>query len=319
MLFPIEYCSLFVKFLLTKPAKKYNIYFNRFVCVKGGVILKIAVIGMGLIGGSFCKTLKKNTKHAVFGFDKDNGVTQKALSEEAIDKIIAPEELQECDMSVVCLHPEQTIDFILENLDNFKSGTIVFDVCGVKKSISDAVEAELLKKGVYFVGTHPMAGREFSGYDYSLDTMFDNASFIIAKTEFTNATALETVKTVAEEMKFKRIVISTPEQHDSIIAFTSQLAHIVSNAYIKSPTLQNRSGYSAGSFLDMTRVAKLNEDMWTSLFMMNKAPLVYEIDTIIENLERYRDALQNSDSATLKTLLREGRIIKENSLEAGDK
>ncbi len=281
--------------------------------------MKIAVIGMGLIGGSFCKTLKKNTKHTVFGFDKDDSVVKKAFSEGAIDKIIAPEELQECDMSVVCLHPEQTIDFILENLDNFKSGTIVFDVCGVKKSISDAVEAELLKKGVHFVGAHPMAGREFSGYDYSLDSMFDNASFIIAKTEFTNVTALEAVKTVAEEMKFKRIVISTPEQHDSIIAFTSQLAHIVSNAYIKSPTLQNRSGYSAGSFLDMTRVAKLNEDMWTSLFMMNKDPLVYEIDTIIENLEKYRDALQNSDSATLKTLLREGRIIKENSLEAGDK
>lgn len=281
--------------------------------------MKIAVVGMGLIGGSFCKTLKKNTTHTVFGLDNDENTVKKALFEGAIDEAITPEELERCEVCVVCLHPQQTIGFINENLNNFKAGTIVFDVCGVKKSISDAVEAQLIEKGVHFVGTHPMAGREFSGYDYSLDSMFDNASFIITKTAYTNETALETVKTIAEEMKFKRIVISTPEQHDSIIAFTSQLAHIVSNAYIKSPTLQQRSGYSAGSFLDMTRVAKLNEDMWTSLFIMNRAPLLKEIDTIIDNLEKYRDALQKSDSDELKELLREGRIIKENSLEVGDK
>ena len=280
--------------------------------------MKIAVVGMGLIGGSFCKTLKKNTPHTVLGIDKDLNTQQKAIAEGAVDEIIEPNRLCECDVCVVALHPQQTIDFIVQNISEFRTGSVVFDVCGVKKSITEAVENKLSQKGVFFVGTHPMAGREFSGYEYSLDTMFDNASFIITKTESTEPAALEIVKTLAEEMKFKRTVVSTPELHDSIIAFTSQLAHVVSNAYIKSPTLQQRSGYSAGSFLDMTRVAKLNEDMWTSLFMMNREPLLNELDTIIKNLTRYKNALEKSDDAELKELLKEGRKIKEDSLEAGD-
>ena len=286
--------------------------------MKGEVFLRIAVVGMGLIGGSFCKTLKKNTSHTVYGIDRDSNTQQKALAEGAVDEIIATNRLSECDICIVALHPQQTIDFILQNLSEFKAGSVVFDVCGVKKSIADAVERPLFEKGVLFVGTHPMAGREFSGYEYALDTMFDNASFIITKTENTDVSALEIVRNLAQEMRFKRTVISTPELHDSVIAFTSQLAHVVSNAYIKSPTLQQRSGYSAGSFLDMTRVAKLNEDMWTSLFMMNRKPLVTELDTIIENLTKYREALEESDATRLKELLKEGRIIKENSLEAGD-
>ncbi len=280
--------------------------------------MKIAVVGMGLIGGSFCKTLKKNTSHTVLGIDRDLNTQQKAIAEGTIDEIIEPNRLCECDVCIVALHPQQTIDFILQNISQFKKESVVFDVCGVKKSITDAVENKLSQKGVFFVGAHPMAGREFSGYEYSLDTMFDNASFIITKTENTDSSALEIVRNLAEEMKFKRTVVSTPELHDSIIAFTSQLAHVVSNAYIKSPTLQQRSGYSAGSFLDMTRVAKLNEDMWTSLFMMNKEPLVNELETIIENLTKYKDALEKSDASELRELLKEGRIIKENSLEAGD-
>ncbi len=281
--------------------------------------MRIAVVGMGLIGGSFCKTLKKHTAHTVLGIDNNENTSKRALSEGAVDEIADSKRLGECDVCIVALHPQQTIDFILQNVSEFKRGSIVFDVCGVKKSVTDAVENELLKQGVFFVGTHPMAGREFSGYEYSLDTMFDNASFIITKTPLTDENALETVRKIAEEMRFKRIVISTPEHHDSIIAFTSQLAHVVSNAYIKSPTLQERSGYSAGSFLDMTRVAKLNEDMWTTLFMMNREPLLKELDIIINSLNEYRDALNNSDDKKLKELLRDGRIIKENSLEAGDR
>ena len=281
--------------------------------------MKIAVVGMGLIGGSFCKTLKKNTNHTIIGLDKNENTTKMALSEGSVDEIGNAKKLGECDVCIVALHPQQSIDFILQNINDFKKGSIVFDVCGVKKSVTDAVEKPLLEKGIFFVGTHPMAGREFSGYEYSLDTMFDNASFIITQTAITDKNALEIVKNIAEEMRFKRIVISNPEHHDSIIAFTSQLAHVVSNAYIKSPTLQERSGYSAGSFLDMTRVAKLNEDMWTTLFMMNKEPLLKELDIIINSLGEYRAALKEDDDKKLKELLRDGRIIKENSLEAGDK
>lgn len=281
--------------------------------------MNIAVIGMGLIGGSFCKTIKKNTDHKVWGIDKNVETAQAALRDGSVDRIIDVDELCECDVSIVALHPQPTIDFILENAFRFKKGAVVMDVCGVKKSITDAVEEKLAENGVRFVPTHPMAGREYSGYEYSLDSMFDNASFIIAKTDNTDPTAIQTVEVLAREMKFKRIVISDPEHHDRVIAFTSQLAHVLSNAYIKSPTLHERSGYSAGSFLDMTRVAKLNEDMWTTLFMMNKNPLLFEIDTIIQHLTEYRNAIADGNGNRLKELLRDGRIIKENSLESGDK
>ena len=216
-------------------------------------------------------------------------------------------------MTIVCLHPKQSIDFILNNIDNFKSGSIVIDSCGVKESIINSVAEKLLEKDVHFIGCHPMAGREFSGYDFSLETLFDKASFIITPTEKTPATLVEKIKELISVIGFKKIVISTASEHDKTIAFTSQLAHIVSNAYVKSPTLQSYSGFSAGSFQDLTRVAKLNEDMWTDLFMMNKSPLLFEIDTIIENLKQYRNAIENDNDITLKQLLKDGRILKEES------
>lgn len=160
-----------------------------------------------------------------------------------------------------------------------------------------------------------MAGREFSGYDYALDHLFDRASMIITPTEQTSAQAVKDVASLAEIMHFKKVVISSPERHDQIIAFTSQLAHVVSNAYIKSPSSQYYDGFSAGSFLDLTRVAKLNENMWTDLFMMNKEPLLFEIDTIIDHLCEYRDALRKNDNDSLRQLLKDGRELKEKSLE----
>ena len=234
--------------------------------------MKIVAVGLGLIGGSMCKAIKKHTNHLVGGIDIDRKTVKMALSQNAID--YEAKDVSEADVTIVSLFPPTIISFIKENADLFKEGSIVIDTGGIKKAIVDEVTPILAERGVTFIGVHPMAGREFS-------------------------------------IHFKKVVKTTPEEHDRIIAFTSQLAHVVSNAYIKSPTHQQQLGFSAGSFQDLTRVAKLNEDMWTPLFIMNKEPLCFEIDYIMARLAEYRDAIANEDHDRLRQLLRDGRILKE--------
>lgn len=276
--------------------------------------MKICIVGLGLIGGSLAKSIKKNTHEGCFGIDINKGTIAGALAEEAIDAELSPKQLNLCDVVIVSLHPQQTIDFILENKNNFKKGGIVIDTCGVKKAIVTAVEDELNDAGVNFVGCHPMAGREFSGFAYSVDNLFEKASFIMTPTEKTSKETIDKISDLAYKIGFAKVVISNVDEHDNVIAFTSQLAHIVSSAYVKSPSLLKQAGFSAGSFKDLTRVAKLNEDMWTSLFLMNREPLVFEIDHIIDRLKEYRDAISANDTKRLHDLLRDGRELKELSL-----
>lgn len=271
----------------------------------------ITVVGLGLIGGSLCKTIKKHTDYTVYGIDINKETVEMAISQGAIDA--ETNDLSLADITIISLYPTVTIDYIKENAAKFKKGSIVIDTCGIKKAIVDAVTPVLAENDVTFIGVHPMAGREFSGFEYSQDNLFDSASFIITPTEETPQAKINLIVDFAYAINFKKVVTATPEEHDDIIAFTSQLAHVVSNAYIKSPTHQRQLGFSAGSFLDLTRVAKLNEDMWTPLFMLNKEPLCREIKCIIERLTEYLDAMEQDDSEQLKQLLRDGRILKENT------
>ena len=277
--------------------------------------MKIAIVGLGLIGGSLAKAIKKNTQYMCYGLDIDKQAVKSAIEQEAIDSEITAEKLGICDIVIISLHPVQTIDFMLKNKDNFKKGGIVIDTCGVKGAIVDAVEKPLADAGVEFLGCHPMAGREFSGFSYSVDNLFEKASFIITKTDSTKQQVLDKVTKFAYDCGFAKVVVSDTKEHDEIIAYTSQLAHIVSSSYVKSPSLMSQAGFSAGSFKDLTRVAKLNEDMWTPLFMMNKDALVSEIDHIIEHLQEYRDAIGSGDRETLHELLKKGRELKELSNE----
>lgn len=271
--------------------------------------MKIVTVGLGLIGGSLCKAIKKHTDHLVGGIDIDRRTVKMALSQNAID--YEAKDVSEADVSIISLFPPTIISYIKENADLFKEGSIVIDTGGIKKKIVDEVTDILAERGVTFIGVHPMAGREFSGFEYSLDNLFDNASFIMTPTEKTPEKEQNLIEDLARSIHFKKVVKASPEEHDRIIAFTSQLAHVVSNGYIKSPTHAEQLGFSAGSFQDLTRVAKLNEDMWTPLFIMNKDPLCFEIDHIIEKLKEYRDAISAEDSTRLRELLREGRILKE--------
>ena len=277
--------------------------------------MNIAVVGLGLIGGSICKALKANTFHHIMGIDSDKETIRKALDTVAIDEEISVEKLGEANLTIVALYPMAIVDFVKENADRFRKGSIVMDICGIKNYIVKNCTPVLEEKGVIFIGTHPMAGTEHSGFDYSDGDLFRNASFIITPSENTPQIAIDLVSTLGACMNFGKVVIATPEQHDRNIAYTSQLAHVVSNAYVKSPSLFNADGFSAGSFLDLTRVAYLNEEMWSGLFLCNKEALLFEINNIIHSLSEYRDAMENDDIAALKELLKVGRERKEKSLE----
>lgn len=275
--------------------------------------MKIAIVGLGLIGGSMAKAIKKNTDYPVYAYDIDKSAVSAAIQQEAIDGGFELEALNTFDLVILGLYPDVTISFVTQHASDFKKGAVVIDTCGVKQTVVSACENVLSDTGVYYLGCHPMAGREYSGFEYSLDNLFEKASFIYTPTENTPDSVVRFVTDFAKEIGFLRCTKATPKEHDEVIAFTSQLAHIVSSAYVKSPSLEKQFGFSAGSFKDLTRVAKLNEGMWTTLFLMNKEPLVDEIDHIIYHLKEYREAIENNDDKTLCELLKTGRELKEYS------
>lgn len=272
-------------------------------------MMNIAIIGLGLIGGSMAKAIKENTDHTVWGYDRNDTVMKKAVLVDAIDAPLTDSLLARCDLTIVALYPQAAVDYITEKQDIFKKDSIVLDCCGVKQTVCSQVEPIALKQGFVFIGGHPMAGLEHSGFDHAKKALFQNASMILTPTKG-NIQDLEKVKDLFKAIGFTRLQAATPEEHDRMIAFTSQLAHVVSSAYIKSPSALKHQGFSAGSYRDMTRVAKLNEDMWTELFLDNPQYLAEEIDGIICRLKEYSTAIRKKDKASLRELLKDGREKK---------
>jgi len=271
--------------------------------------MEIGIVGLGLIGGSLAKAISQNTDHTVYGYDISDQVVKKAVLLDAIEQPLTDKLLPQCDIVIVALYPQATIDYVTEYASLFKEDAIVLDCGGVKRIVCDALIPLGEKHGFLFVGGHPMAGLEHSGFTYAKKSLFNNASMIFTSTRGP-IESMSKLKDLFTSIGFTNIEITTPAEHDKKIAFTSQLAHVVSNAYIKSPTARVHAGFSAGSYKDLTRVAKLNEDMWTELFLENAENLTQEIDTLIGNLTMYRDAIENDDSETLRELLREGREMK---------
>ncbi len=271
----------------------------------------VGIIGLGLIGGSLAKALKKHTDHRILGYNRTLSVSEQALEDGSIDEIMRIEELGRCDFVIVSLYPDATINFVKENISYFKKGAIIVDCSGTKEAVCTALSPLAQKNGLNFVGGHPMAGIERSGYKYSYAELYEGATMIFCRDEYTELTALKAVEVLFLEIGFGRAVITDAKRHDQNIAFTSQLAHVVSNAFIKSPTAKQRDGFSAGSYKDLTRVARLNEDMWTELFFENKKNLSEEIRIIIGNLNEYLCALENDDQEKMRLLLKEGREAKE--------
>ena len=271
----------------------------------------VALIGLGLIGGSMAKAITHFTSATVLGYDRDPQVLQQALENGAIQKIGAPEDLLSCDLILLALYPQDSVSFVQTHVEYIRKNTVVVDLCGVKTVVCRPLFPFAREHGFFFVGGHPMAGREVSGFSNSDEHLFSGASMLLVPDDSTPSELLVDLDRFFHSLGFGKVVHTTPENHDQMIAYTSQLAHVVSSAYIKSPTSQKHQGYSAGSFRDLTRVAKLNETMWSELFLENREPLLEEIDTIIIHLQEYRDAIEKNDRKTLTRLLKEGREMKE--------
>jgi len=273
--------------------------------------MKIGIIGLGLIGGSMAKAIRLNTDHYVLGTDIDKSVVTKAKIIEAINEELTDDKISQCDMIILALYPDATIEFMKKNACLIKKGAYVIDCGGVKEKVCGAVSKLAKEYGFVFVGGHPMAGIEKIGFKYSDANIFSDASMILTPDDCTKIDALADIKIFFLSIGFGKITTKTPEDHDRIIAYTSQLAHVLSNAYVKSETAKEHTGLSAGSFKDLTRVAYLNETMWTELFLENKQNLINEISILIEHLSQYKDALEKEDSEGLKELLKSGRELKE--------
>ena len=272
--------------------------------------MKVGIIGLGLIGGSLGRAIVKKTDCTVYAFDIDKHALIEGKLLNAFHYELEKEKVKELDMLFFSLYPEALEKSLNEFCPLLKDGAIVLDCCGNKRRVVNQMQ-ELAKKFPHldFISTHPMAGREFSGISHSTINLFDKASMILVPVK-ADLKRIKEVKEFVLSLGFGNVVISTAENHDKIIAFTSQLAHLVSSSYIKSPTASEFMGFSAGSFRDMTRVARLSPEMWAQLTVDNADFLTGEIDNLIESLTEYKNALKNKDKQKMKELLSDGNDKK---------
>lgn len=272
--------------------------------------MKLGIVGLGLIGGSFAKAYKA-AGHEVYGYDCDKSVMDYAIVSEAMNAELNSGILPECDLVLIALYPEAAAEYLRENAPIFGSKPVVMDCCGTKGMICEIGFKLASEYGFTYVGGHPMAGTQYSGLKYAKANMFVNAPMVIVPPKYDDIVFLSRIKELLKPAGFGRITVTTAQKHDEMIAFTSQLAHVVSSAYIKSPTAMAHRGFSAGSYKDMTRVAWLNPQMWAELFVENREYLGKELDILIASLNEYREAIKNGDTDRLVSLLADGKRLKE--------
>lgn len=272
--------------------------------------MNVAIIGLGLIGASFGKSLIKKRENKVFGYDINPEVLLKAELVKAIDDKLTPNNIKDIDLLIISVYPRSFKEVAEKYLPQMKKGAVLMDFCGIKRGIEQDMK-DLAEKypDISFIGAHPMAGREFSGIDRSISTLFDKATVVVVPVK-ADLFVLERVRDLFLSVGFSEAVFSTAYRHDEIIAFTSQLCHIVSNAFIKSPMASSHFGFSAGSYRDLTRVARLNPTMWTELMMDNRDLLKNELNGLIGRLSEYSKALERGDEKALYDLLKEGNDLK---------
>lgn len=273
--------------------------------------MKIGIAGLGLIGGSLAKALSSRTAYDVYGWNRTERTVKEAVDSGALSGPLTDVVLGECDAVFIALYPDSAISWLQKNASKICNDAIVMDTCGVKQPVCPQCFDIAGEHGFTFIGSHPMAGIEHSGFSHSTASMFDSASMILVPPAGVEQSKLDRAKQIANDIGFGRIVVTTAEEHDMMIAYTSQLAHVVSSAYVLSPCSMRHEGFSAGSYRDMTRVACLNEDMWTELFMENAAPLCKELQGLIDRLTKYRDAIEGRDEELVRSMLRDGRLRKE--------
>lgn len=272
--------------------------------------MTVGIVGLGLIGGSFAKAYHA-AGHTVLAFDIDRSTYDFAVLSGTVNGPLTDETLSTCDLILIAVIPSAAVDYLKHHAAHIGPKPVVIDCCGTKRVVCAACFPLAKEHGFTYLGGHPMAGTHNSGFKYATPTMFHNAPMVLVPENHNDIQLLSRVKDLLAPAGFSRFSITTAEQHDEMIAFTSQLAHVVSNAYIKSPTAGLHKGFSAGSYKDMTRVAWLAPRMWAELFLENKEYLMTELNTLIDNLRQYQDAMEHNDLPGLVQLLDEGRRRKE--------
>ena len=272
--------------------------------------MKVGILGLGLIGGSMARAFSK-AGHTVYAADTDETILSFAQLSGAVSAEMNSSNIGLCDLLLLAIYPEGSARWLEENAHLVSPNALVMDLCGIKEEICRRCFPLAEQYGFSFVGGHPMAGSHFSGFKYSRSNLFQGAPMVLVPPRFDDIMLLQRVKDALAPCNFGAFSVCTAQEHDRLIAFTSQMPHVLSNAYIKSPTALSHSGFSAGSYKDLTRVAWLNAPMWAELCMENRENMLYELDTYIRSLEAYRAALQAQDMAALTALLEEGRRRKE--------
>ena len=272
--------------------------------------MQVGIVGLGLIGGSFAKAYSK-AAHTVYACDADKSTLEFAMLSGAVNKELTKKDLKNCDIVLLCVYPKAAVKYVKEHATDFGKKVLVMDCCGTKREVVAPCMKLAEKNGFTYVGAHPMAGTQYSGFKYAKDNLYKGQPMVIVPPVFDDIELLARVKKLLAPAGFGSFSVTTAEKHDEMIAFTSQLAHIVSSAYIKSPKALSHRGFSAGSYKDMTRVAWLNPQMWAELFLENGDYLEQEIETIIGNLTAYKEAIEEKDRKKLERLLQEGKDRKE--------
>lgn len=272
--------------------------------------MNVGILGLGLIGGSFARAYALEG-HTVYAIQRNESMLSFAMLAGAVHGKLTEQTVGQCDLILLAIYPDGSANWLEQNAHLISKNALVIDCCGTKEDICRRCFPLAEKYGFTFVGGHPMAGSQFSGFKYSRANLFEGAPMVLVPRDFDNMQLLDRIKRALEPCHFGSFSVCTAQEHDKLIAFTSQMPHLLSNAYIKSPTALGHKGFSAGSYKDLTRVAWLNAPMWAELMMENRENMLFELDTYIESLQAYRKALQEQDMATLTDLLEEGKIRKE--------
>ena len=268
--------------------------------------MTVGIVGLGLIGGSFAKAYHE-AGETVLACNRTEDTLRFAMLSGAVDGELTEENIGSCDLVIIAVFPEAAEAFLRRMAPHIGKKPVVIDACGTKRKICSMCFPIAEEYGFTYLGGHPMAGTHKSGFKYARANLFHNAPMVIVPPSFDDIELLDRVKTLLAPVGFGCISVTTAEKHDERIAFTSQMPHIISNAYIKSPTAAAHKGFSAGSYKDLTRVAWLNPNLWAELFLDNRDCIFNELDWFIAALEQYRDAVKNDDFETLEKLLDDGR------------
>lgn len=272
--------------------------------------MTVGIVGLGLIGGSFAKAYRE-AGETVLACNRTEDTLKFAMLSGAVDGELTEENIGSCDLVIIAVFPEAAEAFLRRMAPHIGKKPVVIDACGTKRKICSMCFPIAEEYGFTYIGGHPMAGTHKSGFKYARANLFHNAPMVIVPPSFDDIELLDRVKTLLAPVGFGSISVTTAEKHDELIAFTSQMPHIISNAYIKSPTAAAHKGFSAGSYKDLTRVAWLNPKLWAELFLENRDCILNELDWFIAALEQYRDAVKNDDFEMLEKLLDDGRRRKE--------